>query len=66
LWIGGLDLRDFKESGSSVDSTGDEGMLDWIVAFVRRRWTSKEVITWMFPSFGGMLFDMALDASSSD
>ncbi len=28
LWIGGLDLRDFKENGSSVASSGDEGMLD--------------------------------------
>ena len=28
LWIGGLELRDFKENGSSVASPGDEGMLD--------------------------------------
>ena len=65
LWIGGLDLRDFKKNGSSVASPGDEGMLDWVVVSLRRGWTPKEVLTWMFPSFGGMLFEMALDASSS-
>ena len=65
LWIGGLELRDYKENGSSVASPGDEGMLDWIVVYVRRGEPPKEVLTWMFPSFGGLLFDMALDASCS-
>ena len=65
LWIGGLDLRDFRESGSRVASNGDDGMMDLIVLSVRRAWTPKEVLTWMFPSFGGMLFDMALDVSCS-
>jgi hypothetical protein len=65
LWIVGLDLRDFTESGSRVGSPGDEGMLDWIVVSVRRGWTPKEVLTRVFPSFRGLLFDMALDASSS-
>ena len=31
LWIRGLDLTDFGESGSCVASRDDEGMLDWIV-----------------------------------
>ena len=44
---------------------GVEGMLDWVVVSVRRGWTPKEILTLMFPIFGGMLFDMALDASSS-
>jgi hypothetical protein len=65
LWIVGLDLRDFKESGSKVGSPGEEGMLDWIVVSIRRGWTHKEVFTWMSPSFGGFLYDMALDAFSS-
>ncbi len=36
LWIGGLELREFMESGSGVDSTDDEDMLDWIAVYVRR------------------------------
>ena len=44
LWIVGLDLRDFMGSGSNGGSPGDEGMLDWIVVFVRREWTPKEVL----------------------
>ena len=65
LWIVGLDLRDFTESESNVGSPGDDGMLDWIVVSVRRGWTPKEVLLWMFPTFGGLLYDLALDASSS-
>ena len=65
LWISGLDLHDFRESGSCVASRDDEGMLDWIVLSVRRGWTPKEVLSWIFPHFGGMLFDLALDAACS-
>jgi len=65
LWIRGLDLRDFRESGSRVASIDDEGMLDWIVLFVRRGWTPMEVLTCTFPSFGGFLFDIALDMERS-
>ena len=65
LWLSGLDLPDFGESGSCVASPGDEGMLDWIVLSVRRGWTPREVLTWIFPNFGGMLFDLALDAAHS-
>ena len=65
LWINGLDLRDFRESGSRVASIDDEGMLDWIVLSVRRGWTPKEVLTLIFPCFGGLLFDMALDVACS-
>ena len=64
LWIRGLDLRDFREIDSRVTSN-DEGMLDWIVLSVRRGWTPKEVLTWIFPCFGGLLFDMALDVACS-
>ena len=66
LWILGLDLREFTDSGSNVNSPGDEGVLDWIVVSVRRGWTPREVLLWMFPGFGGLLYDLALDASSSD
>ena len=64
-WISGLDLPDFRESGSCVASRDDEGMLDWIGLSVRRGWTPKEVLTWIFPHFGGLLFDLALDAACS-
>ena len=36
LWISGLDLRDFRESGSLGASSGDEDMLGWIALSVRR------------------------------
>ena len=65
LWIGGLELRDFKENGFRVASPGDEGMLDWILLYVSRSGTPKEVLMWKFRRLGGLLFDMALDASSS-
>jgi len=56
-----LDLRDFRESGSRVASSDDEGMPDLIVLSVRRGWTPREVLTWIFPVFEGLLFDIALD-----
>ena len=31
MWIGGLDLRDFREGVSPGAPSGDERMLDWIV-----------------------------------
>ncbi len=63
--IGGLDLRDLRESGSRVATSDDEGLQDWIVVFVRRGWTPKVVLTWIFPRFGGLLFDLALDVACS-
>ena len=65
LWIVELELRDFSDIGSNVFSSGDEDMLDWIVASVRKGWTPREVLLWLFPSFGGLLYDLAVDASSS-
>ncbi len=65
LWISGLDLRDFRESGSRVASNDDKGRLVWIALSVRRGWTPKEVLTWIFLCFGGLLFDMALDVACS-
>ena len=66
LWIVELELRDFSDIGSNVFSSGDEDMLDWIVASVRKGWTPREVLLWLFPIFGGLLYDLALDASSSE
>ncbi len=65
LWVGGLELSEFGESGSCDSSLGDEGVLDWIVLSVRRGWTPREVLTWIFPQYGGMLFDLDLDEASS-
>ena len=65
LWIGGLNLRDFREIGSRVASNDDEGMLNWIVLSVRRGWTTMEVLMWIFPCFRGLLLDMALDVACS-
>ena len=61
LWIGGLDLCAFREGGSPGAPSGDERMLDWIVLSVRSGWTPMEVLLWIFPSVGGMLFDLATD-----
>jgi hypothetical protein len=55
LWIGGLELSEFGESGSCEFSLGDEGVLDGIVLSVRSG----------VPQCGGMLFDLALDETSS-
>ena len=43
----------------------NERMQDWIVASVRSGWTTREVMLWIFPSFGGLLFDMISDGSGS-
>jgi len=42
-----------------------EGLLDWLVLSVGSGWTPKEVLVWIFPSFGSMLFDLIRDGSSS-
>ena len=44
LWIGGLDLRDFREGGSLGAPNGDERTLDWIVVSVRSGWTPMEFL----------------------
>ncbi len=65
LWISGLELSEFGESGSCDSAPGDEGMLEWMVMSVRGGWTPREALTWIFPQFGGLLFDLALDATYS-
>ena len=35
LWIGGLEISEFGESGFCVTTSGDERMLDWIMLSVR-------------------------------
>ena len=44
---------------------GDERMLDYIVLLVRSGWSPKEVLLWIFPSFWGMLIDLAKDESGT-
>ena len=63
MWLGGLDLRDFGEGESLNAPIGDERMLGWIVLSVKSIWTPTEVLLWIFPSFGGLLFDLARDES---
>ena len=65
LWIGGLDHRDFIEGGSLGALSGDERMMDRILLSVRSGWTPREVLSWIFPSFGGMLFDLVIDESGA-
>jgi len=65
LWIGGLDLRDFREGGSPGAPSGDKRMLDLIGLSMRSGWTPKEVLMWLFPSFGGLLFDLSKDEAGS-
>ena len=65
VWLGGLDLRDFREGESPDAPSNDERMLDWIVLSVKNGWTPKEVMLWIFPSSGGLLFDHAIDESGS-
>jgi hypothetical protein len=63
--LGGLDLRDLGEGGSLGAPSGDERIQDWIVLSVRSGWTPNKVLLWVFPCFGGMLFDLARDESGS-
>ena len=65
LWIDCLGFRDFREGGSPGAPSGDERMLDLIVLLVRSGWTPREVLLWIFPSFLGLLFDMAIDESGT-
>ncbi len=54
IWLGGLELRDFGVGFESLESPGapnaDERMLD----SVKSGWTPREVMLWIFPSFGGV------------
>ena len=67
VWVVGLELREFRVGVEGVESPDapsvDERMLDWIVASVKSGWTTGEVLIWIFPSFGGMLFNMICDGS---
>ena len=63
--LGGLDLRDFGEGESPDAPSGDERMLDCIVLSVKSGWTPREVLLWIFPSFGGLLLNLARDGSGS-
>jgi len=65
VWLGGLDLCDFGAGESPGAPSADERMLDWIVSSVKSGWTPREVILWIFPSFGGLLFDLVRDESGS-
>ena len=61
LWICGLEISEFEESGFCMSTSGDERTLVWIVLSVRQGWTPREVLIWIFPDFGGLLYDLALD-----
>ena len=67
IWLGGLELHEFGVGLGSLESPGaptiDERMLDWIVTSVKSVWTPREVLLWVFPSFGGLLCDMICDES---
>jgi hypothetical protein len=69
IWLGGLKLREFGVGSESLESPGsfidDKRILGWIVTSVKRGWTPREVLLWVFPSFGGLLFDMIFDESGS-
>ncbi len=65
MWLDGMDLRDFGEGGSPGAPSCDERMMDWIVLSVKSGWTLKEVMLWIFPNFGGLLFDLARDMLGS-
>ena len=61
VWVLGLNIRDFGGSGPPGSLRSDEEFLDWIVMSVRRGWTPRRVLEWMYPAFGGLLFDLASD-----
>jgi len=60
-----LDLLGFEKGESPDAPNADERMLDWIVSSVKSGCLPKEFLLWIFPSFGGMLFDMVRDESGS-
>ena len=66
VWWSKMDIRVCGEGSSlGVPSVG-EGMQDWLVLSVGSGWTPKEVLVcWIFPSFGGLIFDLIRDRSGS-
>jgi len=58
VWLGKLDLRNWGEEVSPGILGVDEGLLDLIVLSVESGCTPREVLVWIFPSFGCLLFDM--------
>jgi hypothetical protein len=61
-----LDIRVCGESSSLDVPSVDEGMLDWLVLSIRSGWTPKEILVWIFPVFGALLFDLIRDGFGSE
>jgi len=51
------------DSGSgALASSADEAMLYWLVVYFRSGCTHEEVLIWLFPVFGSLLFQMFVDS----
>ncbi len=61
VWLCTLDLRRWVGEGTPGLLSADEGMFDWIVSSVENGSTPKDVLVWIFPSFGGHFFDLIRD-----
>ena len=61
VWIRKLNVSTSRVVDDSTPPSADEVMLDWLVTSVRFDWTPREVMVWLFPIFGDMLFQMISD-----
>ena len=63
VWLRKLDLSPSRSEDDLSLPSADEAMLVWLVTSVRLGWTPREVLIWLFPVFGDLLFPMISDLS---
>ncbi len=65
VWLCNLDLCKWDNETPPGMLSADDVMMGWIVSSVGNGSTPGEVLLWIFPSFGGHLFDLVKDGSGS-
>jgi len=63
IWLRKLNLSASRAENDLSLLSADEAMLDWLVTSVRLGWTPREVLIWLFPVFGDLLFLVVSDVS---
>ena len=61
VWIRKLNVASPRGDYVPSSPSADEAMLDLLVSSVRCGWTPREVLIWIFPVFGDLLFHMISD-----
>jgi hypothetical protein len=66
VWIRKLHIFSPRERDVPTSSSVDDVMLGWLVSSVRCGWTPCEVLIWVLPLFGELLFHMISDDNEGE